>query len=298
VHKGAERMNRLAIPMALLAASCIAQAQQTTKLEFEVASIKPSPQPAGGARVVMGCRGGPGTKDPSLLVCENINLTSLVGMAYDVPYYATSEPDWLLVAHFDVRAVVPEGATKDQFAIMLQNLLAERFKLALHHEARDIRRYELTVAKGGPKFKESAPPPPSDDSKAGAAPGGSPRRDQNGYPILRSGMGMAIMGDKARLHWSQMTMGLLANQLSGQLGGPVADATDLAGKYDIDLYWVATSDLRAGAPGADPAGLAGDPGGPTLEQALQEQLGLKLESKKGAVDFLMVDHIEKLPTEN
>jgi hypothetical protein len=81
MHKGAEGMNRLAIPMALLAASCIAQAQQTAKLEFEVASIKPSPQPAGGARVVMGCRGGPATKDPSLFVCENINLTSLVGRA-------------------------------------------------------------------------------------------------------------------------------------------------------------------------------------------------------------------------
>jgi uncharacterized protein (TIGR03435 family) len=291
-------MNRLAIPMALLAASCIAQAQQTAKLEFEVASIKPSPQPAGAARVVMGCRGGPATKDPSLFVCENINLTSVVGMAYNAPYFATSAPDWLLTTHFDIRAVVPEGATKDQFAIMLQNLLAERFKLAVHHETREIRRYELTVAKGGPKFKESAPPAPKDDPKAVAGPAGPPGRDQNGYPILRGGTGMAIMGDKARLHGSQMTMELLAGQLSGQLRGPVADTTGLAGKYDIDLYWVATSDLRAGAPGADPAGLAGDPGGPTLEQALQEQLGLKLESKKGAVDFLVVDHIEKVPTEN
>jgi uncharacterized protein (TIGR03435 family) len=291
-------MNRLAIPMALLAASCIAQAQQSAKLEFEVASIRASPLPAEGARVAMGCRGGPATKDPSLFVCENINLTSLLGMAYDVPYYATSEPDWLLMTRFDVRVVVPEGATKDQFAIMLQNLLAERFKLAVHHETREIQRYELTVAKGGPKFKESAPPAAKDDSKTGAGPGGPPGRDQNGYPILRGGTRMAIMGDKARLHWSQMTMELLAGQLSNQLRGPVADTTGLAGKYDIDLYWVATSDLRAGAPGADPAGLAGDPGGPTLEQALQEQLGLKLESKKGAVDFLMVDHIEKLPTEN
>ena len=109
---------------------------------------------------------------------------------------------------------------------------------------------------------------------------------------------MAIMGDKARLHWSQMTMEMLAGQLSGQLRGPVADATNLTGKYDIDLYWGATSDLRAGPPGTDPGGLASDPIGPTLEQALQEQLGLKLEPKKGAVDFLVVDHVEKVPTEN
>jgi uncharacterized protein (TIGR03435 family) len=95
-----------------------------------------------------------------------------------------------------------------------------------------------------------------------------------------------------------VTMERLAGLLSGQIGGPVADMTGLAGKYDIDLYWNATNSLRASAPGADPGALPSDPGGPTLQQALQDQLGLRLESKKGPVDFLVVDHMEEVPNAN
>ena len=109
---------------------------------------------------------------------------------------------------------------------------------------------------------------------------------------------MAIIRDKVRAHWPEMTMEMLAAQLSGQLGGPVIDATGLTGKYDIDLYWSAVNSLRASAPGADPAMLASDPSGPTLQQALQDQLGLHLESKKGPVDFLVVDHMDEVPTAN
>lgn len=175
---------------------------------------------------------------------------------------------------------------------MLQNLLADRFKLMVHHETREIQRYELRVAKGGPKFQEAAPP------KEAAPPGppGPPKRDQDGYPILGRSSSMAIMGDKARAHWPGMTMEMLAGLLSGQIHGPVTDMTGLAGKYDIDLYWNAGNNLRAGAPGADPAALPSDPG-PTLQQALEDQLGLRLESKKGHVHFLVMDHMERF-TEN
>jgi uncharacterized protein (TIGR03435 family) len=289
-------MNRVALPLlALLAGSGGAYAQQAAKLEFEVASVKLSPPSAGsGTRVVMGCRGGPGTNDPALFVCGNINLTSLVDMAYNVPYYAMSAPDWLITTYFEIRAVVPEGISKDQFATMLQNLLADRFKLVAHRETREIQRYELTVAKGGPKFKEAVPPPAKGDSKA-AAPSFPIPQDKDGYPILRGGMSMAVMGDKARASWHDVSMAMLANQLSNQLHGPMTDATGLTGKYDIDIYWSADTGLRADAPGADPAR---DPSGPTLQQAVQEQLGLRVESKKGPVDFLVVDHAEKVPTEN
>lgn len=292
-------MNRVALPLlALLAGACGAYAQQAAKLEFEVASIKPSPPPAaGGIGVAMGCRGGPGTNDPGLFVCGNINLTSLVDMAYNVPYYSMSAPDWLVMTRFEIRAVVPEGTTKDQFATMLQNLLADRFKLAAHRETREIQRYELTVAKGGPKFKEAVPPPAKDDSKA-APPSFPIPRDKDGYPTLRGGMSMAIIGDKARASWHGASMEMLANQLSNQLHGPVTDATGLTGKYDIDIYWSADTGLRANAPGAAPASPASDPSGPTLQQALQEQLGLRVEPKKGPVDFLVVDRAERVPTEN
>lgn len=84
-----------------------------------------------------------------------------------------------------------------------------------------------------------------------------------------------------------------AQVLSGQLGKPVADATGLPGRYDISLYWA--SDTLHAAPGAEPP--PGDPG-PTLEQAIQDQLGLRLVSMKGPVDFTVVDHLEKLPTDN
>jgi uncharacterized protein (TIGR03435 family) len=97
-----------------------------------------------------------------------------------------------------------------------------------------------------------------------------------------------------------MTMEKLTGELSGQLRGPVTDLTGLPGKYDIDLCWSTDDGPRVVAPipGGEPAPTDSAPSGPTLMQALQDQLGLRLESKKGPVDFLVVDHAEKLPTEN
>lgn len=178
---------------------------------------------------------------------------------------------------------------------MLQNLLADRFKVVVHHESREIQKYELVIAKNGPKFRAAAPAAPN--GQGDASPPAPPTRDKDGYPLIGPKGGMAIMYDKARGYWPGITMEMLAGQLSGQLRGPVMDATGLTGKYDIGLYWSADNGIRASAPGAEPTALASDPG-PTLAQALQDQLGLRLESKKGAVDFLVVDHAEKVPTEN
>lgn len=276
-----------------LLASAGSYAQSPVKPEFEVASIKPSPPPTPGVGSMVFCRGGPGTNDPGLFICENYSHLSLVLHAYGIEYYQLSAPDWMVTTRFDLRATVREGATKEEFRLMLQNLLADRFKLKVHHETREIQRYELRVAKGSPKFQEAA------SAKEAAPPGppGPPKRDQDGYPILGRGSSMAIMGDKARAHWPGMTMEMLAGLLAGQIHGPVTDMTGLAGKYDIDLYWNAGNKLRASAPGADPAALPSDPG-PTLRQAVEDQLGLRLESKKGPVEFLVVDHMEKVPTEN
>jgi uncharacterized protein (TIGR03435 family) len=96
-----------------------------------------------------------------------------------------------------------------------------------------------------------------------------------------------------------MTMQALVRRLQVQKRAPVTDATGLAGEYQISLYWITDAGLRAAAPTDRGAGLPTDgDAGPTLTQALQEQLGLRLESKKGQVDFLVVDHAEKVPTEN
>jgi uncharacterized protein (TIGR03435 family) len=275
------------------------QGQSATKLEFDVASIKPSPPPAPGMGIVVGCRGGPGTNDPALYTCQNISLSNLVTMAYRVAYYQLSAPDWAGMARFDLRAKVPEGATKEQLALMMQSLLADRFKLAVHSESREIQRYELTVAKNGPKFKEAAPPAPADSQDAAFTPGPL-KADKEGYPLIGPRGGMAIMYDKARLYQPEMTMTMLAGQLSAQLRGPVVDATGLTGKYDISLYWNAGDSLRtaAPAPGGGPTPVDAASTGPDLKQALQEQLGLRVESKKGPVEFVIVDHAEKTPSEN
>lgn len=90
--------------LALLFGYGVMQAQPATKLEFDVASIKPSPPPASGTGIVVGCRGGPGTDDPVSFNCQNISLSNLVTMAYRVAYYQLSAPDWAAMARFDLRA--------------------------------------------------------------------------------------------------------------------------------------------------------------------------------------------------
>jgi uncharacterized protein (TIGR03435 family) len=249
--------------------------------------------------VVVGCRGGPGTNDPTLYTCQNISLSNLVTMAYGVAYYQLAAPDWATMARFDFRAKIPEGATKEQLALMMQSLLADRFQLAVHRESREIQRFELTVAKNGPKFKEAAPPPPANSRDAALTPGPL-KIDREGYPTIGPRGGMAIMYDKARLYRPEMTMTMLADQLSGQFRGPVVDATGLTGKYEISLYWNAGDNLRtaAPAPGGGPTPVDPVSTGPDLKQALQDQLGLRVESKKGPVEFVVVDHAEKTPSEN
>lgn len=273
-------------------------AQSTTRLEFEVASIKPSPPPDGRGRTV-GCIGGPGNGDPGLLTCRNMNLANLVSTAYKLSYYQLSAPDWMKdpFATFDLNARVPEGATKDELKVMMQNLLADRFKLVVHRESREIQEYDLVVAKNGPKFKEAQPPAPKPDPAGDAkkGPSGPMKLGDDGYPVIPGGTGGAFMQGRARIYFPQMTMALLAGQLSGQLGKPVTDATGLKGKYDIGMYWVAD-----GAPTAAPdpgVPTAPDPA-PTLMEALQDQLGLRLQSKKGTVEFVVVDRAERVPSEN
>jgi len=287
----------------LLSSFCAIHAQTEAKAEFDVVSVKPSPPPDGHGYSVY-CNGGPGSKDPGLYNCVNMSLSNLVTNAYKVAYYQLSGPDWMANTRFEIHARLPEGATKEQLPLMLQKMLADRFQLTVHHETRDLQKYDLVVAKNGPKFQEAAPPPPPKED-AGADPPRPPaphplKLAADGYPDLaKGGFGMAIMNGRARLVNPQMTMQMLASQVSGQLASPVTDATGLTGKYDISLFWVSSSGF-AGARPAGPDGSAApeEEAGPTLMQALQNQLGLRLESKKGPVDFIVVDHLEKTPSEN
>lgn len=255
---------------------------------FEVASVKPSPPPDPARGTTVRADGGPGTNDPARFTTRNLNLRSLVTMAYTIESYRLSGPDWLINDMFDVEAKVPEGATKEQFRIMLRNLLRERFGLEVHSEQREMQTYSLTLARGGPKFKESAG---EAESRPDGFPAG-PKLDPDGFPALPPGRTpyMAIMYDRARMRVIGVSMADFANRLAVQLGHPVTDATGLSGKYDLTLSWVSGS-LRPQAGDADSPG-------PDLLGAVQEQLGLKLEPKKGPVEMIVIDHIEKLPTEN
>jgi len=259
-----------------------------TSPQFEVASIKASPPPdPRGFR--MSFRGGPGTDDPGLFTCENWGLSDLITLAYDIQRYQLSGPEWMGTTRFMVSARIPPGTTKEQFHLMLQNLLAERFKLALHGEKKEMQAYALVITKNGHKLRESpATQPSADDDPPKPFSASTANKDENGFPILppsRHPMMMAANGHAVK-RFADESMEQLAGELAGQLGHPVSDDTGLKGKYDFTMNWI-----MGGA-------LSSDDTGPTLFAALQQQLGLKLESKKGVADMLVIDHIEKAPTEN
>ena len=274
--------------------------------EFEVATVKPSPPPQMG-RMMMGTRGGPGTNDPTRYSCSNCSLMMLLTQAYDIQRNQISGPPILDSERFDITAKVPAGATKEQFRQMIQSLLAERFQLKLHHDTKEMPIYELQAAKGGPKLKESAEPV-QDDAAPASGGRGPMRMDKDGYPVLPHGRGsiMAMTPGRARLQAEQETMDQFAARLSTMVGRPVKNATGLNGKYDFVLSFAPDmATMMAGMPPPPPGGAGRGPGpaaapddsAPTIYTALQEQLGLRLEQKKGPVDMLVVDHVEKVPTE-
>ncbi len=244
----------------------------------------------------------------------------LISIAYDLNYVQISGPSWLAEQQFDVTAKVPEGATKAQFRIMIRNLLIERFKLAAHREKKDLPMYELTVAKSGPKLKASAGEADAPDiAGRGAAPPPRPGempRDADGFPQLPPGRRSMMIMMPSRVRWRLVdeSMEQFSKELQGMAGRPVIDATGLTGKYDFELRFAPAGNgvdfmgrglMRGPAPPPPGAGgpiapdaSAPDDSAPSIFTAVQDQLGLKLESKKGPVDTLVIDHIEKTPTEN
>ena len=282
------------LPLMLLCFGALAQTVPAT-LQFDVASVNPSPRGEPGKPMRVGCNGGPGPKDPGLFTCQNLSVSNLVTLAYSMDFYRVAGLEGA-TQMMNISASVPEGTTKDQFSVMMQNLLADRFHLVAHHESREMAKYELVVAKNGPKFKKAAEAPPvNPDTSPKPPPGPSPlTTDQAGFPVLTPGRpDMAMTRGRARMFQPRMTMQRLAGQVSSQMGKPVTDATGLEGEYEIGLYWASDTRLSANPDANDPAET-----GPTLPQALQKQLGLRLEQKKGPVDFLVVDHIDKLPSDN
>ncbi len=276
--------------IALLAVGWLCASGQT----FEVASIKPVASERG---VV--CSGGPGTADPGMWRCSNVPLAFLMSYAYGFQAYQFPPFSSCCQARFDYIARVPAGTTREQFQAMLRNLLAERFKLKYHLEQKEMPVYELAAANGGPKMKEAGP---------GAAPSQDYpwvvpkfRMGDDGYPEFPDGRG-GLQGMNGHYRWVGfgVSMEELVKTLSFHLGRPVVDATGLEGRYDIDLRWgIDMAWLLERSGRADEVGPLPDTGpqGPPLVRAVQD-LGLKLVSRKGPGDVVVVDHVEKVPTEN
>jgi len=196
------------------------------------------------------------------------------------------EPAWTNTDGFDVEAKVApadlptlDKMTFEQRRTMFQSILTDRFKLVVHHETRELPIYVLSVAKGGPKLKPSAPDDP-------ATP--TPRR-----------IGMMINNGEVTANDAQLST--LVTVLSRTLGRTIIDKTGLTGNYDFTLAYAPEEggSQQPGAGGAAGEALPAPPSdsAPSIFTALQEQLGLKLESTKGPVDVIVVDHIEK-PSDN
>lgn len=282
--------------------------------EYEVASIKPSKTDSANGVFRFAMR----YTDDGLSV-ENFPLMLLVQQAYGVNKDRISgAPDWLNAERFDIEAKMDGAAAEELKKLspedlrntrrqMLQALLADRFKLTLHKETKDLPVYNLVIAKGGLKLQESKPDEATskgdkakdgtpDGKKPGASPGG-PLSVGVGVPngaspavgksvSVGSGGGNSISfggrGGNRSMSGRGVTMESLTGTLSNATGRPVLDKTGLTGKYDYKLE-DAPEDSSADA----------DPTGPSIFTAVQEQLGLKLESAKGPVAIFVIDHVER-----
>jgi uncharacterized protein (TIGR03435 family) len=273
-------------------------AQLPEKEDFEVASVKPF-TPNGP--FTLGTGGGPGTSDPGRITYRNLSFQDLLMAAYGVKRYQISGPDWLGMQRYVIEATIRLDVTKERVNQMLKNLLADRFKLTLHRESRAFPVYELVVAKNGPKLKESvAKPAVGTAPEDGEPPAGEPPRatftqDKDGFMRFSEGWtgltAMVVAREGVRLVWGgNQTMAQLADYLSTP-ANPVVDRTGPDRR--IRLQHAVCADHRRRTDVDNPADSA-----PDLLAAIQEQLGLRPNSTKGPLDFLVIDHAERTPTEN
>jgi uncharacterized protein (TIGR03435 family) len=278
--------------------SCVSGNAQTpaARPEFEVASVKLNA--TGSGMIMIGPPAG------GRFRATNATLKMLAGLAWKVQNYAISGgPAWIDSEHYDINAKAADGnLTIDQMRPMLQAMLEDRFQLKTHMETRDVPVYALVVMKGGPKlpeakeggcqeFKPGALPPPPPPGAGRGGPGGP----MNMGPPPCGGMMMGPM----MMQGGKISMTQFIGGLSNILGRPVLDKTGFTGTFDLHLEYSpeGLSFGRGGMPTPPPGAPALDTSGPSIFTAIQEQLGLKLESQKAPGEILVIDHAEKA-TEN
>jgi uncharacterized protein (TIGR03435 family) len=266
------------------------------KLEFEVASIRPSPPQAAQNSVAAGLH-----LDQSQARILSFTLKDFLGMAYRLRGYQVNGPDWVGTDRFDINAKLPAGAKSDDIPAMLQVLLADRFDVKFHREKKEMPVYALVMGKTPLKLKE-VPAGPADDGPAATnviASGSA-----NGVSV-DMGHGSSYTFANSKLEGKKLNMDAVASTLELYLDRPVLNLTDLKGNYDLTLT-VTPEDyqamlIRAGTH----AGMVfppqvlrlADGNSESLMDALQ-QAGLKLDARKEPVDILIVDSARKNPTDN
>jgi uncharacterized protein (TIGR03435 family) len=270
-------------------------------LAFEAASVRPSgPHVAG--RIEGAFQWGPGTADPGRITASRVTLLNVLERAYGVQADQISGPGWLAEEYYDIAAKLAPGATEEQLRLMLQNLLTERFKLALHREKKEFPAWNLVVAKDGSKLKTTGYP----DAKLGPGEGVpliAVPVDQDGFPKIPPAQhGGAARNINGVTHGTYQAFSVsdlvvmlgftLATRDGNFSPARIMDKTGLTGKYDFHLeYSVDTT----GRPADDDLTVGG---GPSIFTALEKQLGLKLEKTKESLDVLLIEHVEKVPTQN
>jgi uncharacterized protein (TIGR03435 family) len=256
--------------------------------QFEVASVKPNM--SGDSKAAM-------QTPPGRFTATNVTLRQLIREAYHLQeFQITGGPNWLDRDRFDIVAKAegpesPEGTVANRVPLMLRALLAERFGLGVHIESKELPIYALIPARAdgmpGAQLKRAAPAcdPPSDGSRGGTT-----------APANRAECGLRIL--PGTMMAGGVTMAELAEGLSPLMNRVVHDRTGLAGRFAFTLRWTPEQvseglDRKARAMGLPPI----DRDGPALVTAVQEQLGLKLDSQRGPVDVLVVDRADR-PREN
>jgi len=297
--------------------------QTPADLQFEVASVRANPMIQRPHGPTASIRGGPGTSDPEQIRYVRVSMIDILAHAFQAQEDQFEGPAWVknnAVDRYDILAKVPKGTTLEQANIMMMNLLRDRFQLAFHRGRKEFDVYELVVAKGGPKLHDA------DDGGVTApivkTPGSRPS-DRDGFPVLRaarpgaqgvySGGGAIFFSVKmldgftvapsspvgtrpgvdrgvGRFTFQMVTVGELLGVLQMLAGiSHAVDHTGLTGEYNAKLVFsgegVAINDNAT-----DPA--------PDFFQALEEQLGLRLQKTKAQLDTIVIDHIDRTPVEN
>ena len=285
----------LLVVAARAAIAAAAQAPPAQKPTFEVATIKPS-DPAERGATIQNTVGG-------RFVARGVPLRPLMTYAYSVRnFQILGGPAWIGSDRWDIEAKAEEGSIAtptgrpdptgaDAMAIRLQSLLEDRFQLRVHRETRELPIYELTIAKSGLKMKLADDQTPFQLPPRGTATPPPPRGGGISRYQLRLGRG--------NIQGSAVEMASFVQALSQQVGRTIVDKTGLKGLFDFNIQW--TPDMP---PAGGPAGIPSpdtappnDANGPSIFTALQEQLGLRLESAKGPVEVLVIDSVQK-PSEN